>query len=223
MTISCNPSKVFGKCESLEVDPTKSREFGRELTNGGTLIGCTSLQSSAQGKPKLQNLDPEPKTLCPSKIVSVKTKEFNVVQQGATILTSRNEKHSSLNSTHSNGNQPAFGPNKHNSSFQQSQQPLKRCKSNSSNNSLVAKTAKELEPLKPIKTTVRVNKQKKGLPLTCKVPVKPQEPEAEQLKVFVDQETETGSKDASHDANEEVLSELSAAFVQNSTKNGKKS
>ena len=47
MTISSNPSKVFGKCESLDVDTTKSREFGRELTNGGALMGCTSLQSSA--------------------------------------------------------------------------------------------------------------------------------------------------------------------------------
>jgi hypothetical protein len=64
MTLNSNVlGKFQGKVEAIESElETKgnNREFGRELTNG-TLMSCVSLQSSAQGKQKLQNQDPEPK------------------------------------------------------------------------------------------------------------------------------------------------------------------
>jgi hypothetical protein len=134
----------------------ENREFGRELTNGNAgkqiAMNCTSLQSSAQGKNKnMQNQAPEPKagqaklvspqnsTLSSRKLSCIPSKSTPCsfplsfcTQHHQVEATSRNEK-SSLNSTQSNGFSGAFGPHKQNSSFQQNQQPLKRCKSSAQN------------------------------------------------------------------------------------------
>lgn len=78
-----------------------------------------------------------------------------------------------------------FGPNKQSSSFVQSQQPLKRCKSNASQQVLPSK-AKEIETTNKSKKTF--NKQKTNIPMPVKGIAKAVEAEAEQLQVFVDED-----------------------------------
>jgi hypothetical protein len=99
----------------------------------------------------------------------------------------------------------AAAAQKPNSSFQSSHQPLKRCKSNASQ-AAVPKQAEAPKGKKLTKLKTMIPHQNKGSGIP---PVKdPENPEVEQLQVFVDEEE---SETEEQTAAEDVLQEFQAA------------
>lgn len=163
----------------LEQHKSHAREFGRELTNG-TGPACLSIQTSANEK-RCENQDPDPRDL-------------------KTAQSTRNDKAPSVQ---------MGDAQKLNSSFNSSQQPLKRAKQGTglgAGKPLKPDEAKGKKVVKPKPAAPTQLKNSGSLP-----PLKAAEnPETEQLQVFVEEEeTETTVQDKTEEKSE--FAEVTAA------------